>query len=282
MKEASDRISEVFVQILFGDKYKYFGCCRAQKYTYRNLQSKWIEDDLHCYAPMGNATTFPVQSLVFWAICCASMRRQGFHQPDDVYVFGDDIIVPTECAEIIINDLESFGLLVNRTKSFYRGGFRESCGVDAFNGINVTPVRWKLGNDTDSLGSLQTQCDLAMRLRIAGYEESAATIYANVATSLRHFRLGNLFITNNPEHGGIAEYQESAYHAFRDAYWHRDSQWFATPVVRIQEIEANAKIWGWNPVLESVLSLERTGRSGVPNRAVSRRQVPIRGWTRVL
>jgi len=34
MKEASDRISDVLVQILFGRKYKAFGCCRAQELSF--------------------------------------------------------------------------------------------------------------------------------------------------------------------------------------------------------------------------------------------------------
>jgi len=282
MKEASDRISEVLVQLLFGEHYKYFGCCRAQKYCYKSSTGILVEDDLHCYAPMGNATTFPVQSLVFWAICCASMRRQGFHQPDDVYVFGDDIIVPTECAEKVIDDLESFGLRVNRSKSFYRGAFRESCGVDAYKGIDVTPVRWRLGTDTESLRSLQALSDLGMRLRMSGFEESAVTVFDHISKQHYHQGFGKLGLTNNPDHGGIAEYCLNEFHVWRDADWRPDHQWFSTRVTRVLDIEDKSSIWGWNPVLESVLSLERSARSNVPNRAVSRRQVPIRGWTTVL
>lgn len=49
MKEASDRISDSLVQILFGRKYKYFGCCRAQKVRLpsNGLRSERCED-LHC------------------------------------------------------------------------------------------------------------------------------------------------------------------------------------------------------------------------------------------
>jgi hypothetical protein len=56
-------------------------------------------------------------------------------------IYGDDVIVPTACAEDAIETLESFGLKVNVDKSCYRGFFRESCGVDAFLGEDVTPVR---------------------------------------------------------------------------------------------------------------------------------------------
>ena len=279
MKEASDRISDVLVQILFGSKYKYFGCCRAQKFVIPNLFGLTkLRGDLHSYAPMGNATTFPVQSLVFWAICVASLQRLGFHQPGAVFVFGDDIIIPSECAETVINDLESFGLLVNRTKSFWRGAFRESCGVDAFNGVDVTPVRWKTTIDAEHLSGLQSLSDLAMRLRIAGYEGAAVTTYQTLRWRLRSIAGKSLFLTNNVNHGGIAEFSFNDASVWNDAYWHKSLQWYHSPVWRLDMVDTDPNHGGWNPVLESVLSLERTGRSSIPSRSFSRRTRLNRGW----
>jgi hypothetical protein len=279
MKEASDRISEPLVQILFGSKYKYFGCSRAQKFVIPSLGSlRNIRGDLHSYAPMGNATTFPVQSLVFWAICVASLQRQGFHQPGAVFVFGDDIIIPSECTEEVINDLESFGLLVNRTKSFWRGAFRESCGVDAFNGVDVTPVRWKTTVDAEHVADLQSLSDIAQRLRLAGYDEAAIATYQTLRRRLRSISGKDLFLTNNVDHGGIAEYSVNQPLVWRDAYWHRDYQWFHSPVWRLENPELLLKDCDWNHVLESICSLERTGRSSVPSRSFSRMTRLNRGW----
>lgn len=281
MKEASDRISEVLVQALFGRYYKYFGCCRAQKVKIPHFANLG-ELDIHCYAPMGNATTFPVQSLVFWAICVASMQYRGFHQPGAVFVFGDDIIVPSSEAESVCTDLESFGLLVNRTKSFWRGAFRESCGIDAFNGINVTPIRWKTTLDAKQLVSMQSLSDLAMRLRIAGYEEAAATSYAVLRSMLWRRRHVPLCLTNNKDHGGIAEYTPITSNALRDAYWHQSEHLFVTPVWRVEEIDLSVGPRDWNHVLESLTSLERVRRSNVPDRTVSRRSRLVRGWIPVI
>lgn len=282
MKEASDRVSDVLVQILFGRKYKYFGCCRAQKFYVPHLGSlRNLTGDIHCYAPMGNATTFPVQSLVFWAICVASLQRHGFHQPGAVFVFGDDIVVPSEYAEVVINDLESFGLLVNRTKSFWRGAFRESCGVDAFNGVDVTPVRWKTTLDAEHLTGMQSLSDMAMRLRIAGYEEAAAISYQTLAKRLGR-RGFQLFSTNNRNHGGLAEFVQRDSVVWRDAYWHSDTQQFVSPVLRLKEYPHKRTSHDWNHVLESVLSLTRTGRSSIPDRSVSRRTRLDRGWIPVM
>lgn len=279
MKEASDRISESLVQILFGSKYKWFGSCRAQRVFVPSSPGnpeRW--DWIHSYAPMGNATTFPVQSLVFWAICVASLQCQGFHQPGAVFVFGDDIIVPAECAEVVINDLESFGLLVNKEKSFWRGAFRESCGVDAFNGVNVTPIRWKTSLDAKHLTGLQSLSDLAMRLRIAGYDEAAATTYGILRARLSRMGKG-LFLTNNPDHGGIAEFSTCESLVWRDAFWHRDEQRFVSPVHRVEASPLTRKTSHWNDVLESLTHLElRMGGRTNPDRTSSRRSRLNRGW----
>lgn len=288
LKEASDRLSEPLVQILFGRNYKWFGCCRAQRYRILGEGSNAdTVGDIACYAPMGNATTFPVQSLVFWAICVSSLQRQCYHQPGAAFVFGDDIIVPTECAKGVIYDLESFGLIVNKEKSFWRGAFRESCGVDAFNGFNVTPIRWKTTLDAEHLEGLQSLSDLAMRLRIAGYESAAATCYAILRQRLFRYYRRNLYYTNNRDHGGLAEYTPSALRAWGDASWHhnkRDKTCFhmwVTPVLRLKYVCHKAPVTGWNQVLESVCSLERTGRSSIPDRSATRRIKLDRGWIQV-
>ena len=282
MKEASDRISEPLIQILFGSKYKYFGCCRAQKFVI----PKWgsfqnITGDIHSYAPMGNATTFPVQSLVFWAICVASLQHHGFHQPGAVFVFGDDIIIPSELASKVCEDLESFGLLVNRTKSFWRGAFRESCGIDAFNGVNVTPVRWKTTIDAEHVMGLQSLSDIAQRLRLAGYEQAAVTTYHTIRRLLRSRFGKELFLTNNPLHGGIAEFSYNEPYVWRDAFWHKSLQWYHSPVWRLDTIPHKRDRDDWNHVLESVVALSTTGSGSIPVRSVSRRTRLNRGWIQV-
>jgi hypothetical protein len=279
MKEASDRISESLVQVLFGDHYKAFGCCRAQKVKVRVAGHNKFDTvhDIHSYAPMGNATTFPVQSLVFWSICCASMQYHGFHQPGAAFVFGDDIIVPSSVAPQVCEDLESFGLVVNKEKSFMTGNFRESCGTDAFKGVNVTPVRWKTTVNAEQLVGSQALSNMAMRLRIAGYEGAASTAYRILRHNMWYYHGVRLSFVDNPNHGGIAEYARSSY-AWYDAYWHQATQQFVSPVYRVETLERKLKDHGWNHVLESVLSLERTGRSSIPSRDVSRRLRLNRGW----
>jgi len=55
-------------------------------------------------------------------------------------IYGDDIIVPVEYADVVVNYLESYALKVNVNKSFRNSHFRESCGADYYNGTAVNPV----------------------------------------------------------------------------------------------------------------------------------------------
>lgn len=106
--------------------------------------------ELRKYSTMGNATTFPVQSIVFLvtalACCCEEERivnpRILRRWRGKVSVFGDDIIVPNEIARTVMDLLEALGFKVNTAKSFTEGNFRESCGIDAFRGHCVTPAYW--------------------------------------------------------------------------------------------------------------------------------------------
>jgi hypothetical protein len=211
------------------------------------------------------------------------MQYRGFHQPGAAFVFGDDILVPTAIAPSVMEDLETFGLRVNRLKTFVHGHFRESCGVDAFNGINVTPVRWKCGLDAEGLTGLQSLSELAMRLRIAGYEEAASAAYAKLRHRMQSFprRFRKLALTNCRNHAGLAEYVDRESEVWHDAKWHRSYQRFMIPVTRLEYHSPRRVIPGWNQALESVLSIERTGKGRVPDRNVSRRLRLIRGWTEV-
>lgn len=248
LKEASDRLSDRLVQALMGPYYKWFGCCRASEVVIRNKVCH-----LGAYAPMGNATVFPVQSLIFWAICVAALHEAGHKAPNCAFVFGDDIIVPSEHAEHVMNVLSEFGLVVNARKSFTKGFFRESCGVDAYKGVNVTPVRWKLGINPDSPEDYVALCQVAQLLERGGYWLAASNVYCEVEQWLAR-RRKRLFYTNNPDHGGIARYTQCMSKVWLNAVWHSGLQLFITPVYRVKEYPVKEP-HGWNHVLDSVLRM---------------------------
>lgn len=89
---------------------------------------------------MGNGNTFELESLIFWAICSACLEycgRDGLH---NLAVYGDDLIVPVQCADLVIRILSLCGFKTNEEKTFISGPFRESCGKHYFQGRDVTPL----------------------------------------------------------------------------------------------------------------------------------------------
>jgi len=144
LKDASDRVSLELVRSCFAttpDLLRALEACRTTSTRLPN--GSFIT--LNKFAPMGSALCFPVEAFIFWVVIVAAIVR-ALKLPLErvgkfVYVYGDDILVPTAWAELSIQGLEAVGLIVNRDKSCITGYFRESCGVDAFKGVNVTPSR---------------------------------------------------------------------------------------------------------------------------------------------
>jgi hypothetical protein len=143
MKDASDLVSWRLVKMLFPRGIaEILAVTRSTAVLFPNGERMDIEK----YAPMGSALCFPVESFVFWSLAVAALVHEGLSvqvAAASVYVFGDDIIVPTQYVSVVVGNLEAFGLLVNQDKSCYRGFFRESCGVDGYLGEVVTPQRIK-------------------------------------------------------------------------------------------------------------------------------------------
>lgn len=107
-------------------------------------------------APMGDGKTFSALTVVCAVISLAAILVAKGYLParpphievieslaKRIRVFGDDIIVPTEYYSDVCTALEAHNLRVNIRKSFGSGHFRESCGMDAYKGVDVTPFRWK-------------------------------------------------------------------------------------------------------------------------------------------
>lgn len=105
--------------------------------------------ELNMISTMGNAVTFPAETLIFWSIAQACnltskvLTNSLFPEWDELKecsVFGDDCIVPTGIAEFFIEFMTSVGFLINDDKSFYGNErFRESCGGDYLLGHDVRP-----------------------------------------------------------------------------------------------------------------------------------------------
>lgn len=88
---------------------------------------------------MGNGFTFPLETLIFWAIA-QSVADLYPSRWRTVSVYGDDIIAPSDACQAIVQVLQALGFSPNAKKSFWTGGFRESCGRDYHFGVLIRPV----------------------------------------------------------------------------------------------------------------------------------------------
>lgn len=141
LNEASDRVSIGLVRLLFPEPL--LSALLASRSLGTTLPSG-EEVILQKFAPMGSALCFPILALTVWSLLDAGLRQFDENlDGEEILVYGDDVIVPTYLAEHAMNILESVGLKINRDKSCTKGLFRESCGMDAYRGIPVTPVRFR-------------------------------------------------------------------------------------------------------------------------------------------
>lgn len=142
MKEASDRVSLRLVHSLFPKRW--FEALYASRSSH-TLLPDGTKVRLKKFAPMGSAVCFPVEALVFWALGVSALinhkQKRLREAAANLFVYGDDIITDTEDHSIVCQTLERFDLLVNKDKCCVAGPFKESCGVDAFHGVPVTPLR---------------------------------------------------------------------------------------------------------------------------------------------
>lgn len=90
------------------------------------------------FSSMGNGFTFELESLIFWALASSAREVAGIHD-SPLSVYGDDIIVHRDVEPLLKEALLFCGFVYNDSKSFVTGPFRESCGTDWFNGVNVRP-----------------------------------------------------------------------------------------------------------------------------------------------
>lgn len=255
MKDASDRVSLALAERVIPPSWMRMLHATRSETTELPSGGTVVLKKL---SSMGSATTFPIEALIFWAVSVAAISQ---HKPgnrqwvrDHVYAYGDDIIVPREHAVHVMDALESVGLLVNRSKSFIDGFFRESCGMDAYYGVQVTPIRMKRlpPKGRSDVNAIAAACDLANRLDQEGYAIAAECLYRRVEAFIGPLPYGT------PQSGFLHKhYSGSDAAAFQTSREERSYRWRMDRTLhRVQ-----AKVW----VVEK-----------------ARRTTVLDGWSRLL
>lgn len=188
MSEASDRISRRLVSALFKGNPLFLRKLDALSTRIIQLPDiiNFIPDfPSEKFAPMGSALCFPVMALTHYALLRAILIHSDQSKLiPSIHVYGDDIIIAKQCVEVVYKYLPRFGMKFNVEKSFYKSKFRESCGLHAFAGREITPVYFKYTptpnmNATEMVSCLQTEGQLYKK----GYKETSKLLRTEL---LRH------------------------------------------------------------------------------------------------
>lgn len=147
LSDASDRLSCWTMERIFRNNHFLLNALHAARTRYlRHIDGSFLK--LRKFASQGTATTFPGQSLVFLCIALGACIKKDHIRKRDILrmvgkvrVYGDDIILPVDGYEDLKVAMQSLQLKINLSKSFSLGKFRESCGSDAYDGYDCTPVK---------------------------------------------------------------------------------------------------------------------------------------------
>jgi len=149
LSEASDRVSNQLVLELLGSVPTFSGLVQACRSTHADVPDRGIIP-LVKFASMGSALCFPIEAMVFLTVVMMGIaksenvpltRKFLAKHRGQVRVYGDDLIVPVDSVQSVIESLETYGFKVNSNKSFWTGKFRESCGKEYYDGTDVSIVR---------------------------------------------------------------------------------------------------------------------------------------------
>jgi len=284
LKEASDRVSLELVRNVFQDCPNLLKALEASR-TSATLLPNGEVLSLKKFAPMGSALCFPVEAYLFWVIMVAAMQLKT-KLPlktvrERIFVYGDDLIVPTEWAPQCMRALERFALKVNRDKSCITGFFRESCGMDAFMGVDVTPTRLKkLWSTSPNDGiALASYTSVANQMTAKGYKYTASLLWEKIQDIYGFIPYGvksssfPCYEVNSPDEAEELNFLCGVRTRFSDHY-----QRFEFRVKRIVSGKLDTLLDGWARLLRDV----NLGAGDEPDVVVVPRSTKIRaGWSPV-
>ncbi|UJQ85367.1 MAG: putative replicase protein [Leviviridae sp.] len=188
LSSASDRLSCWLVERMFRRNITLLRALHASRTRYlineiSDKSPKYVV--LKKLAPQGAAFTFPIQTYVYSCIVIGTMLHaidlpvtpsSIWRMARETRTFGDDMIVPKGVGETVIQVLEHLGFQVNRDKTFSTGKFRESCGMDAFAGYDVTPAYFLESYDRTRPGSVSSVIDASNNFYKKGFWCAASWI----------------------------------------------------------------------------------------------------------
>jgi len=256
LSDASDRVIGHIALSMFDCNPDLRDAINACRSTHAKLPDGQVIGPLNKFASMGSALCFPVESMYFYTICIAALLKEQnlavtyrnvMNVSRCVYIYGDDIIIPSIWATSVVSYLQKYYCKVNMPKSFWTGKFRESCGMDAYDGVDVTPtyIRQLHPNSRRQADSLISWVKTANLFEKRGYNLTGAYMM-NVCERY----LGKLPRVSETSSalGRISDYSLST------GRWNNELQrsevraWVAHPVYSTDELE------GYGALMKCLLS----------------------------
>jgi len=208
LSNASDTVSKALVKLLLPKGW--FDLLDTLRSPMTFVDGKWVH--LSKFSSMGNGFTFELETLLFAAIAQEACYLAGVHAPTGAgcWVYGDDIILPSQASATMLTLLRFFGFTPNEGKTFTSGPFRESCGGDFFEGKAVRPhylkdepyepADWiKLANGIRRLGRKDSGCDFHWGIVRRAWLRALDAIPVNIRRLRGPEDLGDLVIHDERE-----------------------------------------------------------------------------------
>lgn len=127
------------------------------------LMPNGSEHVLEQFAGTGNGYCFELETIIFFGLLRTAAFIHGMSiRHKDIKVFGDDLIYPKELTATVRKIGSAVGFITNVEKSYSDGPFRESCGGDYLDGVNIRPVYLK--QDFDSAHGCTVMANLIYEL----------------------------------------------------------------------------------------------------------------------
>lgn len=251
LSSASDRVPLSLVKVMLADSPLLLEMILACRSTRARLPSGDIIS-LKKFASMGSALCFPIESMYFYTICVdALLRERGLPSTPknillvsrDVFVYGDDIIVPTDSAAAVVTNLQKYYCKVGLRKSFWTGKFRESCGMDAYGGEEVTPTY--LRRLVPDKGQRSPESMISFVKTSNSFYKKGYWSASSILKTWVEGRIGKLPIVSESSAGlGLVSYMRGVTTTKWDNQYHCPKlwAWVASPVYRTDELDGHGAL----------------------------------------